>query len=1028
MAGLPKQRLRNKKQSPLSPAKVRTKTKTPTDAELRALEATNKAVTSEIRRKKAVLRYKRLQAYSGKLNPLNPKSKDLPSADPTIQSQKIIEEVPGKESSNQAKVNSLPSSNTLTDLELKTIEECARAVELFGVVYLEHHLSSGYCQLHKDVYRLLYGLLSGQVTDLKEQSVYPVGGGMGVAHASRILELHESPTSGGFESVDSNGFGSTTILEPSALSRGEGVEGGTGLPANSLSVALPGVDSDGKGQGLVSGLCEKETPPDRIQGQETPKSAVVVDSDQVEKANEIKGEMPIVHGRDKDIFGNREIGLDVEYMRRWRKAVIAAPRGHAKTTSLMVFILWCVCYGMRKYILLVSDSEDQSRMHLDSIKAELEANEKIRRCFGDLVGGVWGAEAIETSNGVRIQCRGAGQKIRGLKYRNKRPDLVIVDDLLSDDLVETEERRVKIKKWFMSALLRCMSKDGAIIVTGTILHEADLMSDLLKSDAGWVKRRYEACVVEDGELKEPILWPDLYTLEDLKAMREEYAHEGEISLFYREMFNRIVSNESSPFKRDWFKYSTYKELEDTTLTNFVMVDPAYTIKKSADQTCFCVIGVSAERKWYVKACILGRWNITGVIDQWFEVIKTYRPLIVGIQSVDWDRVFKPLIQDEMRRRNLIHTVQSLTTYSPITKGLSNKRNRINQLSKYYKNGTIIHMKGGLNVETLEQQLLSHPFSKYDDCCFVAGTKIATPLGDRPIEKIKPGDYVLSPGGLSRVEHVGNRPADVVDVGILHGTREHKVMSKTGWVNLSSLTERQGLDTLSLCRSILWTLRKSLNGMGIHTTSWGRDAITYEALRGVNREDGKALRDSMSRCGRAITELPFRKALSSTIETATRLTTTLLIWSAYRVANIIKNTPRNMTSWLLSKKLERPQENGTDQRPEERGTAKTANNAGSDERAFTFNANAAGKTFSPTSPQEPCPVQANATNEFFPTETTVFNLKTTSGVFYANQILVSNSDALSLGVTVLFPPQAERKSKIPAFMLDLQSAVDPVSGY
>ena len=354
-------------------------------------------------------------------------------------------------------------------------------------------------------------------------------------------------------------------------------------------------------------------------------------------------------------------------------------------------------------------------MHLDSIKAELEVNERIRRCFGDLVWGVWGAEAIETNNGVRIQCRGAGQKIRGLKYRNKRPDLVVVDDLLSDELVETEDRRIKIKKWFLGALLRCMSKDGAIIVTGTILHEADLLSDLMKAEAGWVKRRYESCRIDaDNKLCEPILWPDLYTLEDLMAMREEYASEGEISLFYREMFNRIVSNEASPFRREWFRYVTYKELEDKNLTNFVMVDPAYTLKKSADFTSFSVIGVSSDRKWYIKAIIRGHWNVPGVIDQWFEVVKTYRPLIVGIQSVDWERVFKPLIQDEMRRRNLIHTVQCLQTYSPVSKGLSNKRNRINQLSKYYANGTIVHVSDGLNIKVLEQELLSHPYSKYDD--------------------------------------------------------------------------------------------------------------------------------------------------------------------------------------------------------------------------------------------------------------------------------------------------------------------------
>jgi len=68
----------------------------------------------------------------------------------------------------------------------------------------------------------------------------------------------------------------------------------------------------------------------------------------------------------------------------------------------------------------------------------------------------------------------------------------------------------------------------------------------------------------------------------------------------------------------------------------------------------------------------------------------------------------------MRRRNLIHSVQSLQTYSPIAKGLSNKKNRISQLSKYYKNGTIWHLQSCPNIKVLEGELLSHPFSKWDD--------------------------------------------------------------------------------------------------------------------------------------------------------------------------------------------------------------------------------------------------------------------------------------------------------------------------
>jgi hypothetical protein len=694
------------------------------------------------------------------------------------------------------------------------------------------------------------------------------------------------------------------------------------------------------------------------------------------------------------------------------------------TTSLMVFMIWCVCYQMRKYIVLVSDSEDQTKMHLDSIKAELEVNERIRRCYGDLVGGVWGAEAIETSNGVRIQCRGAGQKVRGLKYRNKRPDLIIVDDLLNEDLVDSEERRVKVKKWFLGALLRCMSKDGAIIVTGTILHEADLLSDLLRAEAGWVKRRYEACGIdEDGKLSEPVLWPDLYKLEDLVAMREEYASEGEVSLFYREMFNRIVSNEASPFKREWFKYKDYAGLEDTRLTNYMFVDPAYTLKKTADFTAFGIVAVDSSRHWYIKAVIRGHWNIPGVIEQWFECVKTYRPMMVGIQNVDWDRVFKPLIEDEMRRRGMLHTVKSLQTYSPVSKGLSNKKNRISMLSKYYANGTIYHMRDGIGIKDLEGELLSHPYSKHDDMCFVAGTMVATPEGDRPIEDVFPGDFVLSPGGIAAVTGNSCKMDDVVCRAGLSGTSEHKVMNHGAWVPLSSLTMHQGLDTLTLWNLLKWKYRRLLNGMVGSITSWEREDITSATQIG-----GKGLRDSMSIFTSIFTKFGFREGLLFTIRTGIHTITTFGIWSVYRVANTARCILSNTIGALRWLRPERPPRGGIDPQTGELGTESTPNKHGSIKKQVSLNVSPVGARSQPISQNERFPAQASVTSESSPTKTLVYNLKTTTGVYYANKTLVSNCDAISMAIPVIFPPQEERVRTIPDFMERVMEGVDETSGY
>lgn len=65
----------------------------------------------------------------------------------------------------------------------------------------------------------------------------------------------------------------------------------------------------------------------------------------------------------------------------------------------------------------------------------------------------------------------------------------------------------------------------------------------------------------------------------------------------------------------------------------------------------------------------------------------------------------------------------------------------------------------------------------DDICFVAGTKIATPFGDKNIEDLCVGDLVLTSIGYERVVKTTNRIADVITNVGLCGTPNHPVYSK-----------------------------------------------------------------------------------------------------------------------------------------------------------------------------------------------------------------------------------------------------------
>ena len=82
----------------------------------------------------------------------------------------------------------------------------------------------------------------------------------------------------------------------------------------------------------------------------------------------------------------------------------------------------------------------QAEQFIADIRNEIEDNEDLVRDFGNLMGSrVWNSGRIVTANGIHIVGKGANQKLRGIKYNNTRPDIVIIDDLENDENVATRE-------------------------------------------------------------------------------------------------------------------------------------------------------------------------------------------------------------------------------------------------------------------------------------------------------------------------------------------------------------------------------------------------------------------------------------------------------------------------------------------------------------------------------------------------------------------------------------------------------------
>lgn len=197
---------------------------------------------------------------------------------------------------------------------------------------------------------------------------------------------------------------------------------------------------------------------------------------------------------------------------------LAAPRGESKSTIVSrLFTLYCIVTEQKHFILLISDSIDQSTEFLEAIKVELEDNPRLRSDFADAcgVGSPWQVGKIIARNGVKVQAAGAAKKLRGLVHGAFRPDLVILDDIENDENVRTAEQRQKLHNWLTKAVmpLGAAGEKFDVVFIGTVLHYDSVLNRTLHNPA-WTTHRFQAV----------IRWPDNMALwDDWEAI---YRNEG----------------------------------------------------------------------------------------------------------------------------------------------------------------------------------------------------------------------------------------------------------------------------------------------------------------------------------------------------------------------------------------------------------------------------------------------------------------------------------------------------------------------
>ncbi len=413
---------------------------------------------------------------------------------------------------------------------------------------------------------------------------------------------------------------------------------------------------------------------------------------------------------------------------------MALPRGHGKSTAIsFAYLLATLLFRQRKFAIIVSDSEYQAAMFLGQIKQALSENEDIINLFKikksptkNAVEFIKETESdiiveMEDGHKFRVIAKGSEQKLRGLLWNGSRPDIMILDDMESDEQVLNKERREKFRKWMYGALIPALSEKGIIRYVGTILHQDSALENLMpKANAVFTKRddlktwterpvgmwwsvKYAA---HNSDFSK-ILWPDRWTKDALKELRDDYVARGLPEQYSQEYLNIPVDESTAFFRRNDLNSITPED-KKKRLNYYVAADLAISERERADWSVFTVGGIDENGILQIRNVIRERMDGAEIVETLLALQRTYEPIAFGIEDMQVTKAIGPYLNRAMIERNIFLNVILMKPHK------TDKLTRAQSIRARMRAGGVKVDKQADWYATFEDEVLSFPRSRHDD--------------------------------------------------------------------------------------------------------------------------------------------------------------------------------------------------------------------------------------------------------------------------------------------------------------------------
>jgi len=391
-------------------------------------------------------------------------------------------------------------------------------------------------------------------------------------------------------------------------------------------------------------------------------------------------------------------------------AAICSFRGSGKSTLMTLsFPIWAILGRMQcKFVVIISQTAEQAKLHFKNLKRELETNELLKRDLGPFQEqDEWNScSLVIPKYNAKIIALSKEQSFRGIKHGRYRPDLIIADDVENSDSVKTQESRDATYNWFTSEVLPLGDQKTKKIIIGNLLHEDSLLKrlegEIMDGTRSGIFRQYP--LLDDND---NIAWPGKYP--DMKAIEEEKLNVGNIFAWYREYLLRIIDEREPVIDKNWIQY--YDQLppilRNQGYSFATGVDLAISEKDTADFTSLVtakIIGSGDKQRIYIiPNPVNERLKFSQIIERAEDICKVHEGRSAN----------KFYIEDTM--------LQGYVTQQLNSKGIEaigvpirgkDKRTRLELAAPKIYEGKVLFPRHG--CEDILHQLLNFGILKHDD--------------------------------------------------------------------------------------------------------------------------------------------------------------------------------------------------------------------------------------------------------------------------------------------------------------------------